>query len=331
MRTNIKLELRAPSWGPPVSNLYATAFEIAEFVDRIGVTRINLQEHHGFDDSFLPTPFVMGGGIASRTKQARINLGAVLLPLHDPVDVAEQTAVLDQMSGGRLEVIMGTGYVPWEFQTFHKAMKDRAKLMDENIEIVLRALSGERFEKNGREIFVRPLPVQKPEDIILVGGGVEASAKRAARFGLAFAPTTRGLFDIYDAECRRLDRTPRAKFGPGKVNDIHLSTDPEASWRKLLPHLQHAVGEYSKIVNAAGTRTPFTGLTTDEEVLRKSGILAVWTPEQLIEYARREVDENGSLSFSPLMSGMPAELGWESLKLLEQVMPQLNDLHLEAA
>ena len=106
----------------------------------------------------------------------------MILPLHDPVKLAEQIAVLDLMSGGRLDVIFGAGYVAAEFAAFGVSMRDRGRLLDEGIDIILRALKGERFMAGGREVYVRPLPVQKPEDILLVGGGVDASAKRAARF-----------------------------------------------------------------------------------------------------------------------------------------------------
>jgi len=323
MRTSLKFELRAPDFGAAIHELYTAALDMAAFGDEIGIARINLQEHHGFDDNFMPTPFVMGGGVAARTKRCRINLGAVLLPLHDPVKIAEQIAVLDQLSGGRLEVILGAGYVPWEFQTFRRSMHDRARLMDEGIEILLRALCGERFHHNGREIYVRPLPIQRPEDILLVGGGVEASAKRAARFGLGFAPTVRGLLGIYEAECHRLGHAPGITFGSSSVNDVHLTEDPEGTWPLLLPHLKHAVGNYAKIADETGTNTPFRGMTTDEERLKNSGLLAVWTPRQLVDHARK-TDKSATISFSPLMAGLAPEIGWKSLHLLKTIMPALE-------
>src|SRR5262249_44002464 len=162
-------------------------------VDDIGADRIGLMEHHASDDGYLPAPFVLGGGIAARTSRCRITLGAVILPLHDPVKVAEQTAVLDLVSNARLQVVLAAGYVPSEFAAFKVSLRDRARLLDEGIDIILRALRGERFEADGRPVFVRPLPVQRPEDIIMVGGGVEASARRAARFGLGFSPIRRDL------------------------------------------------------------------------------------------------------------------------------------------
>jgi hypothetical protein len=327
LKISVKFDMRAPAFGTPIRDLYAAALAMAEFADDIGCARINAMEHHGSEDGYLPTPFVLSGGFAARTKRCRINLGAVILPLHDPVKIAEQIAVLDLMSGGRLEVIFGIGYVPFEYQLFKVNMRERGKLLDEGIDIILRALHGERFVHDGREIFIRPLPVQKPEDILIVGGGVEASAKRAARLGLAFAPVHGGLFDLYDAECRRMGREPGTKHGASGFGDIHLSNDPEATWARLMPHLKHQVGEYAKLAAVTGADTPFAGLLTNDAALRSCGILNVWTPEELLRKAPT-AKPYGGLSFMPLIGGLSPELGWESLQLLKTIMPQLQAITL---
>ena len=325
IRTSLKFDMRAPAFGAAPRDLYAAALDMAQFADEIGVDAINAMEHHGFEDNYLPTPFVLGGGFAARTKRCRIMLGAVVLPLHDPVKIAEQIAVLDVMSGGRLDVIIGAGYVPFEFQMFNSSMKLRGKLLDEGLDIILRALKGERFQSGDREIFVRPLPLQAPEDILIVGGGVEASARRAARLGLGFGPMTRGLFGLYDAECRKLGREPGRKSGPGGIGDVHLTRDPEATWAKVMPHLKHAVADYARIADESGANSPFKGLLANEDALRSCGIMTVCTPEELLEKAKT-VDEYGSITFMPLMGGMAPALGWESLNLLQDVLPELQKL-----
>jgi alkanesulfonate monooxygenase SsuD/methylene tetrahydromethanopterin reductase-like flavin-dependent oxidoreductase (luciferase family) len=326
IRTGVLFDMRAPAFGTPASTLYATALEMAAFADSIGVSRVNLMEHHASEDGYLPQPFVMGGGVAARTKSCTITLGAVILPLHDPVKVAEQIAVLDLMSGGRLQIIFGAGYVASEFARFGVSLRDRGRLLDEGIEVILRALHGERFEFGGREVFVRPLPVQKPEDIILAGGGVDASAKRAARFGLGFAPVRQGLFTLYDAECQRLGREPGRKYGPSTAGNIHLADDPERAWAQLMPHLKHVVGEYAKWAEGEpNSHSPFRGLLTDEAALRRSGIFTVWTPAEFLAKAPSVVGPYGSLSFMPLVGGLAPKLGWESLELLKKVLPQLKN------
>ena len=323
---NVSFDMRAPDWGTPARELYAAAIEMAAFVDAIGADQIGLMQHHGSDDGYLPQPFTLAGGMAAVTSRIRFILGAVILPLHDPVEMAEQIAILDLMSGGRLSVIFGAGYVPAEFAMFGKSLKDRARLMDDGIEIILRALRGERFEKDGRPVFVRPLPTRAPEDIVMVGGGVAASARRAARFDVGFGPMKPEMVDVYLDECARLGRPPRAYHRPvpGMPLAIHLCEDPDAGWAAIEPHAVHVITAYAKWADAEGdgSNSPFKGLT-DPAVLRQAGLFAAWTPDQLVERIG-SVPDGGNLGFQPLLGGLSPREGWKSLKLLEATMPRLK-------
>jgi alkanesulfonate monooxygenase SsuD/methylene tetrahydromethanopterin reductase-like flavin-dependent oxidoreductase (luciferase family) len=326
IKTTVSFDMRAPSWGTPASQLYGAAVEMAAFVDRIGVDRIGLMEHHGSDDGYLPQPFTLAAAMAGVTQNIRFLLGAVILPLHDPVVIAEQIAITDLISNGRINVIFGAGYVPFEFAMFRKSLQDRAKLMDEGIETILRALHGEKFEADGRPVYVRPLPVQKPEDIVLVGGGVAASARRAARFGVGFGPMKAELIPIYEEECRKLGREPGQYWRPkpGMPLSIHLSEDPDRSWAILEKHAVHVITEYAKWAEQEGdaSNSPFKGLT-DPKVLRQAGLFAVWSPDQLLAKIP-EMEDRTTFGFQPLVGGLPPEEGWKSLQLLEKVMPQLK-------
>ena len=326
IQINVSFDMRAPEWGTPTAELYGAAVKMAAFVDEIGVNKINLMEHHGSDDGYLPQPFTLAASMAAVTKNVRFILGAVILPLHDPVLIAEQIAVTDLISNGRINVIFGAGYVPFEFATFRKSLKDRAKLMDLGIETILRALHGERFESDGRPVFVRPLPVQAPEDIIMVGGGVEASARRAARFGVGFGPMKPELVDIYLSECERLGNKPRTFFRPvpGMPMAIHLCEDPDQGWAAIERHAVHVITEYAKWAALEGdaSNSPFKGLT-DPAVLRQAGLFAAWTPDQLVEKLAN-VPDGGGLGFQPLLGGLSPEEGWKSLELLKATMPRIK-------
>jgi alkanesulfonate monooxygenase SsuD/methylene tetrahydromethanopterin reductase-like flavin-dependent oxidoreductase (luciferase family) len=325
VQVTVSFDMRSPDFGAPTQELYGAALDMAAFADEMGVDRIGLMEHHSSEDGYLPQPFVLAGGVAARTKQCAIMLGAVILPLHDPVQIAEKIAVLDLMSNGRLKVIFGAGYVPSEFAMFQVSLRDRAKLLDKNIDIILRALRGERFEVDGRPIYTRPLPVQKPEDIIMVGGGVEASAKRAARFGTGFGPMKADLIEIYEAECRKLGREPGYYTRPstGLPISIHLSEDPERSWAILQKHAVHVITAYAKWAEEENnSSSPFKGLT-DPEALRQAGLFAVWTPDELVARVPMVADK-GTFGFQPLLGGLAPEEGWKSLELLKKTLPRLR-------
>jgi alkanesulfonate monooxygenase SsuD/methylene tetrahydromethanopterin reductase-like flavin-dependent oxidoreductase (luciferase family) len=326
IRKTIQFDMRAPGWGTPTHELYAAAVEMAAFADRIGIDSIALMEHHGSEDGYLPQPFILAAAMAAVTRTIRLSLGAVILPLHDPVEVAEQIAIIDLISAGRVSVIFGAGYVPFEFAMFGKSMKDRAHSMDTGLETILRALRGERFEIDGRPIFIRPLPVQPPEEMILVGGGVPAAARRAARLDVGFGPMNAEVVDVYLEECRKLGREPRHYLRPvpGMPLSIHLCENPDEGWAAIERHVVHVISEYAKWADQEGdaSNSPFKGMS-DPAVLRPAGIFAAWTPDQLVERAR-SMPHNGSIRFQPLLGGLAPEEGWKSLKLLEVTMPRLN-------
>jgi alkanesulfonate monooxygenase SsuD/methylene tetrahydromethanopterin reductase-like flavin-dependent oxidoreductase (luciferase family) len=324
-RTVLHFDMRAPDFGTPAPALYAAALEMAAFADKIGLDQIGLMEHHGSEDGYLPTPFVMGGSIAACTHRIRIGLGAVILPLHNPIEVAEQIAVLDQLSQGRLEVIFGAGYVPSEFATFGVSLHDRAKRMNQGIDIILRALKGERFEVDGREIFVRPLPIQNPHDMLLVGGAVRKSAIRAARFDLGYAPARTDLYSFYEKECRDRGNAPRAYRAPSRPLAIHLAEDVNTGWAEIRDHALHVTRAYAKMAEEGGTpRSPFSGMNS-EDALRAAGVFVVWTPDELLAYAAG-IEQHGTLGFQPLLGGLAPALGWKSLHLLEKILPKLRAL-----
>lgn len=258
-------------------------------------------------------------------------LGAVILPLHDLVDIAEHIAVLDLVSGGRLSVILGAGYVPSEFAMFGKALADRAKTMDEGIPVLLRALKGERFEHQGRPIFVRPMPTRDPHQILMVGGGIATAARRAAKFDLGFGPTSGHLVDIYLDECEKLGRKPR-RFNrptPGMPQGIHLCEDADEGWKVIEKHAAHVVTAYANWSAQVGeaSNSPFKGLE-DPAKLRASGMFVAWTPDMLLD-RMRALPNHAGISFQPLLGGLSPEEGWKSLRLLEETLPRIRELEAE--
>jgi alkanesulfonate monooxygenase SsuD/methylene tetrahydromethanopterin reductase-like flavin-dependent oxidoreductase (luciferase family) len=315
-KSSVGFDMRAPDFGTPAAELYAAALDMCEYADAHGVSQINFQEHHAAEDGYLPTPFVMGAAAAARTKQAAILLGAVILPLHDPVKVAEQIAVLDLISGGRLHVAFGAGYVKYEFDAFRRSIHDRGKAMDEGVEIIMRALAGDRFRDKDREVFVRPLPAGPPK--LYIGGGVPATARRAAKFGLGLWPLNPDIIPLYEAECRKLGREP----GPvvGGSGWLHVSEDPEATWAEIAPHVGHVARTYAAWgSDADASSSPFHGLDS-YEALRASGFYRVVTPDECVELAKQ-----APVGIVPLIGGLSPKVGWKNLELfVTKVVPRIG-------
>src|SRR5262245_30529029 len=127
----IRFDQRAPSFSPAKPrDLYAAALDMAAFADERGFQIATLSEHHGVEDGYLPSPLVMAGAIVGRTKRISVNFAALLVPLYDPVKLAEDLAVLDLASGGRIMVVAGLGYRPEEYEALGKDWTKRGKLLD---------------------------------------------------------------------------------------------------------------------------------------------------------------------------------------------------------
>lgn len=323
-RTALSFDMRAPAFGAPVTELYAAALDMCAFGDEIGIDAVIFPEHHGSEDGYNPVPALMAAAAAARTRRMAIVLGAIVLPLHDPVEVAETIAVTDILCGGRLYTALAAGYVKAEFSLFGKSLGDRARLMDEGLSVVTRALAGERFMHGSREIFIRPLPLSRPPKI-MVGGGVAPAARRAAKYGLglwvlqpAMVPESQQLIALYQAECRQLGREPG--FVMSTHPAVHVARDPEAAWEQIGAHVLHLVRSYASWAGDVDTVTsPFYGLDTVESI-RAAGIINVLTPEQAVAFARQT-----PISLVPLISGLSPQIGWDMLELFAaEVLPKLG-------
>lgn len=101
--------MRAPDWAAPAADLYAAAIDMCGWAETRGAVLALLSEHHGADDGHLPVPLILASAIAARTRNLAILVAAVPIPLWDPVRLAEEIAVLDLISRGRVSYALGWG------------------------------------------------------------------------------------------------------------------------------------------------------------------------------------------------------------------------------
>jgi alkanesulfonate monooxygenase SsuD/methylene tetrahydromethanopterin reductase-like flavin-dependent oxidoreductase (luciferase family) len=323
MQFSLKFDLRAPSFGAYPKDLYAAAIDQCEWADRHGFHIIRFLEHHGSPDGYCSSPLVMAAAAATRTRSVRIRARALILPLHDPIRIAEDSAVVDVLSNGRLELVVAGGYVKSEFEMFGKSIADRPRLLEEGIEVLKMAWTGEPFIYRGRQARVALRPARKPRPPIVLGGSSKAAARRAARVCDGFEPTRPQLFDHYLAECKRLGIIPGPPPPPMLQGQfIHIAHDPEAAWGLLAPHLLHEMNSYGSWLQAAGTGTQYRPVA-DLAELRESGAYAIVTPRQCVQLLSG-LGRDALLEFHPLVGGADPEIGWSCLRLFySEVLPEL--------
>lgn len=320
----LRYDLRVPAWeGITASGQYAACLEQCRWADELGLDLVTISEHHGVDDGFLPAPLTMAAAIAATTSRLAINVSAALLPLHDPVRFAEQLVVADLVARGRISVVLGSGYRDEEFAMAGVTFKERLALLEEYVGVLRQAFTGEYFEWRGRRVRVTPLPHTPGGPFLMMGGSSEAAMRRAARLGLGVAAGDDNpqLAEWYRDECERIGFANGFCSVPPPLGFVHVTDDPERDWERIGPYALYEANSYG------GWQRPgqHSAVTVERretvEDLKASPVYQVLTPEQAVELYRR----NGSLLLHPLMGGMPAELGWESLRLFaDRVLPVIR-------
>lgn len=303
---------RSPACPDSQRDRYRACLEMVRWADHNGVDVAGFSEHHNTEDGFLSSPLMMAMAAAQVSENIGISVSALLLALHDPVRVAEDIAVLDLVSNGRFMAVVGLGYREAEYRTMGVDWSRRGRVLDEKLHILLDALSGEPFESNGESMRLNPAPERPPRAIICLGGNSAAAARRAARFGLMFAPAIDdpALEEAYLAECEQLGFHGGAVLFPNEPSLTLLSEDPDRDWARFGEFMLYDALAYRQWQHP-NRRAYAESSAVNLEELRAEGKYAIITPDE----ALRRIREKGSINLSPLCGGMPIEYGWKSLEL----------------
>ncbi len=291
-----------------LSSRYQAMLEMAEFVDKHGFFMATFEEHHGADNAWSPTPLINAATVLARTTNLSASISALLLPLHDPIRVAEDIAVIDLMSGGRLTVILGLGYRPSEYQLMGKNWENRGKLMDESVQTLLNAWTGEPFEYRGEIHQITPSPVTKPHPFIMIGGTSKVAARRAAKFGLPLSPAAHlpDLEAYYYEQCEIHGTQGFCAMPDLETQMTFVAEDPDKAWAELGQFFLNEASKYASWQTSDISSAVHSHATTPNE-LREEGIYQVVTPSEAVQLER--------IVHHPLCGGMPVDKAWESLQL----------------
>ena len=320
----LRFDMRAKDGPGSAPDLYAAAIEMAAFGEQNGAAAAVVSEHHASADGYLPAPLLLASALAARTTRLPIQVAALLVPLHDPIELAEQMAVLDLISRGRVSYVCAVGYRPEEYAMFGRDMKQRGRRMEESLAVMRRAWTGEPFAYEGRPVCVTPRPVTPGGPILMMGGNSEVVVRRAARLGMGVL-TMGGkpaLEEVYRRACAECGTTPQLFVNP--TGDAPMSCfvaeDPERAWRELGPYLLHDAQLYAAWMGEGEAISKSVAADVDA-LRRENGPYRIVTPAEAAALIRK----NGILMLQPLCGGLPPKLAWPSLELLaSKVLPALK-------
>ena len=318
----LRFDMRAPSWGAPRAALYGAVPEMCAWAEEHGGLAAVLTEHHGSEDGYLPSPFLLASAVAARTQRLALSL-TLILPFYDPIRPAEDMAILDLLAGGRASYILALGYRPEEYEIFGLDLGDRGRLADEKLSLLRRLLAGETVVHDGRRITVTPRPQTSGGPRLMWGGGSLAAARRAGRYGLGMLANgnVAGMREAYEASCRRHGHPPGAAFFPDRDTPsvTFVADDLDRAWSELGEYMLHDARGYAEWNPGNETSAGMSDVTTVAE-LRETSKSHVIIP---ISEAISRVRVGKMLRLSPLCGGLPPEIAWPYLKRVsEVVMPE---------
>lgn len=173
-----------------LATVFARALQRIEIMDRTGYDAVWLAEHHFSSFSVCPSAHMVGTLAAARTTRLRIGTGVSLAPFYHPLRLAEEVALLDVLSGGRVNWGAGRGFARVEFENFGVPPEESTSRFRETVEVVLHAWSEERLSFVGQHfrfdgVEVLPKPMQLPHPPVWMAATSESSIDWAAGRGFS--------------------------------------------------------------------------------------------------------------------------------------------------
>jgi alkanesulfonate monooxygenase SsuD/methylene tetrahydromethanopterin reductase-like flavin-dependent oxidoreductase (luciferase family) len=321
----LRFDMRAPEFGASTTELYAAALEMATWCESRGALMAVVCEHHTMEDGYLPSPLVLATAMAARTTALPIMTAVLVLPLYDPIRLAEDMVVLDIISGGRVSYTMAVGYRPEEYEHHGVDFHRRGDIAESHLQLLLRAKTGEPFEHEGRRIHVTPAPFTPGGPRVSWGGGSVAAAKRAGRYGLDFFAQggDPSLADVYAESARSYGHEPGFCMIPplDLATTIFVADDIDKAWDELGPYLMHDVLAYAAI-NEGNTHTAsLSTAKTAEELRAENRTHRILSVDEAVALVRA----GNPLPLQPLVGGLPPEVAWRYLRVVtDDVMPLVS-------
>jgi alkanesulfonate monooxygenase SsuD/methylene tetrahydromethanopterin reductase-like flavin-dependent oxidoreductase (luciferase family) len=331
-----------PEWALPMEDVYRSEFRLIEAAEALGYDTIWLTEHHFAEDGYSPSLVPLAGAIAARTDRVRIGTNLLLLPLYHPVRLAEDFAVLDVMSSGRVDLGVGQGYVGHEFAGFGVPKSERTRRFVESLAIVKGLWSQECFTHHGEFFHVdgarlQPRPVQRPHPPMWVGATSPAAVERAGRMG----------FNLLGLSNRRLQETYENALTAGGWDPaessvlqllwVYVASHDDEAWSMASPHFHHVLATYAKWAADSGdaSRMNSTLEVPGVDALRSTDPRRLMFPalfgspdtvaSQIAERLRGLRVTH--LCLAMRLPGMPEELCRSSMELFaREVAPKIREL-----
>ena len=332
------------------ANVFSKVLEQSEAAEDLGYDAMWLAEHHFTDYGILPSPAVLGAAIAQRTTRLRIGTACSILPFHDPRRLAEDYALLDVLSNGRLDFGVGRGYQPAEFASFGVSMDEARGRFNEALDIIRGLWTTEGFTYEGQyhsvhDLTLYPRPVHDPHPPIWMAAVSPESFELAAKAGLQILtapqitplPRVKGGYDAYRAAWREAGGDPEGLTLPMQRPVYAGATEQAACEEPAENMMWYQRANAARMTSKDGTASKEYAFyqkaqanveKAEYEDMFKVGHLLFGDPESLVEKISTLRDEVGLNYLICWMNvgGLDQKLVLQSMeRFAREVMPRFAE------
>jgi alkanesulfonate monooxygenase SsuD/methylene tetrahydromethanopterin reductase-like flavin-dependent oxidoreductase (luciferase family) len=334
MQVGFTLDFRnAPARRRPWKQFWEDGLWLMREAEAMGFDALLVQEHFFTDDGYAPSLPVFLTLLAERTRRARIGAYLYILPLHNPARIAQESAVLDHLCDGRLDVTVGIGHRAAEYRAFGLDPRTRPSRMEEALAVLRLAWRGEPFDYEGRYyrlqgIQVQPAPLQLPHPPLWAAATTPAAAERAGRHGLHLhgASVDPAVADAYRRALARAGHDPREFRVANAWSITATREEPAKVWERNRELYHYRWDFYRRIREEIGDPMLQYGLEPSPEQYRDNELIGA--PEEILaalDPLVRRLDLTDLVLFGPASGIDVRSEGYASLKLFaEQVLPVLK-------
>ena len=321
MNVGIYFDLRnPPQWRQDWARLYAFTLELCEEAEHLGAHSLWVTEHHLFEDGYLTQPMGMLAAMAARTKRVRLGTAVMLAPLRPAIQMAEDAALVDILSSGRLDLGLGAGYRLPEFELYGADLSKRYTTTEQRVRELRAIWADER---------VTPPPVQDRIPIWMGFNGPQG-ARRAGRLGEHLLSMHPELLEPYREGLIEGGHDPASARMSGLVHAF-VTDDPERDWPLVKPYVAYQMDSYRRYM-FEGTDQP-TPRPVDPDKLRERGLgrsLGYFVHTTPTDFAAQVLEHTAGAPVETVylfasIAGMPEDLAVQHLQTIcTELAPRLK-------
>lgn len=315
----------APGSSANHSDSYGEALDMIRYADSSGLSRVIVSEHHFTEDGYCSSPLLFAAAVAAVTTDIEICVAAIIAPFYDPVRLAEDIVMLDNLSRGRVHIVLVPGYDHAEFSALGLDFSRRGELFDSSLDVLMSVLRGETSNSGLTPPSLCPQLQSQVGDILSIGGNSNRAIDRCVRYDLGYFPGSRNAVQWLESY--------RSKMSEQGLRARSVARYWDAQSDQEVTQLNSIVFAGADLDKMKGALEPLAdydnrfyenisrGIDGHKEAVKNTQELSLVPDSEIDAF----LDTRDSFRLSPLYCGVDPGFGWDTIKTVAGALLSRHD------